>query len=82
MSQAKDRWARWTLVVVAMLFLLAPSMGCDEQGAVDEFRKVSAQGLSSGLQSIFGAIMDGIFAVYVPEESSSSSAASSGNPAP
>jgi hypothetical protein len=83
MNRGKDRWAKRALVVVAMLFLLAPSMGCDEEGAVDEFRRVSAEGLSSGLQSMFAAIMDGLFAIYVPEESSSSSsAASSGNPAP
>jgi hypothetical protein len=82
MNRGKDRWARRALVVIATLFLLAPAAGCDEQGAVDEFRRVSADGLSSGLQSMFAAVMDGLFAIYTPEESSSSSAASSGNPAP
>ena len=73
MTKLGERWAARVLIVVAMLFLLAPNPGCDEEGAMDEFRQVSAQGLSAGIVAVFGAIVDGIFAVYVPDETSSSS---------
>ena len=83
MNRGKHFWVRWTLVVATLLFLIAPVAGCDEEGAMDEFRRVSAEGLSAGLQSMFAAVMDGLFAVYVPDESSSSSSGTStGNPAP
>ena len=56
-----------------MLFLLVPDSACDQEGAMDELRQVSAAGLSAGIVAVFGAIVDGIFPVYAPDEESSSS---------
>ena len=55
-----------------MLLLLAPNSGCDQEGAMDEFHQVSAEVLSAGIIALFGTIADGIFAVYAPDEESSS----------
>ena len=65
------------LVAAALLVLLVPNLGCDEEAAINEFREASASSLSSGIQSILGGIVEGIFAVYTPEESSSSEDGSS-----
>ena len=68
MTRDNGRWATRVLIVVAMLVLLVPNSGCDEEGAMDEFRQVSA-----GIVAVFGAIVDGVFAVYAPDEESTSS---------
>ena len=74
-------WTARLLVVVAVLLLLAPVTGCDDE----KFRAASAEGLSTGIQAIFGAVVEGMIAIYTPSESDlggSSSAASSAAPVP
>ena len=78
MKRGMFPWAARVLVVVAVLLLLAPVTGCDEE----KFRSASAEGLSTGIQAIFGAIVEGAFAIYTPSESDSGGSSSSSASAP
>ena len=79
MRQRKGGWTIRVLLIAVMAFVLVPATGCDDQQAIDEFRTASAAGLSTGIQSMFGALVEGMIAVYEPDGESSSAAASSGN---
>jgi hypothetical protein len=70
-------WTARTLAWLALLLmLLAPGVACDEEATINEFRAASAEGFSTGIQAIFGAFIDGLFAVYTPDDESSSSSSS------
>ena len=77
MKRGMFPWAARLLVVVAVLLLLAPVTGCDDE----KFRAASAEGLSTGIQAIFGAFVEGVMAVYTPSESDSGGSSSGGSSA-
>jgi hypothetical protein len=67
MKSGKTTMIKRICITLAALAMLGPTMGgCNDQAAIDEFRTVAAGGLAEGLQVMFGAFIDGVFAVVEP----------------
>ncbi len=78
-SETRTMFSRELAALLGSGVALVPALGCDDQSSIDEFRTASAAGLSTGIQAMFGALVEGMIAVYEPDGESSSAAASSGS---
>ena len=63
------RFRRLWLAMLAVLMLF-PTMGlnCSDQDVIDAFRLTAGPGLSSGIQSVLNAVVDGVFAAVAPQQ--------------
>ncbi len=66
--KSRNRILKRICITLAAVAMLGPTMGgCSDQAAINEFRTVAAGGLAEGIQVIFGAVVDGVFAVVEPD---------------
>lgn len=56
------------LLLGLILAPLSAGGGCSSDAAMQEFRSVAADGISAGLQSILDALVQGVFAVVKPDD--------------
>ncbi len=62
-------------LTLLVLFNCGGTVGCD--GVFEEFRAAATTDLKAGVNSILDGVVDGVFAVFEPDDSDSSSSSSS-----
>ena len=73
MTPIRRRIASWAAIVGLLTSGTFISISCNE-ALLDRFRVASADSLEAGVKEIADGLIDGLFALFVPESSTASSA--------